>query len=633
MANAKSFPIAIKAPVPSTHHDGELAADIFAPSGTPWLAVFDGTAVPGDYPDGGYTIILTASDGTEAYYAHGLPNRISGNVRAGETIGYVDNSGNAANTASHLHFAVGTINSIGGGTISPAVWLSGDMVPQTQKSTDESVLTWQRLAIQEADRQQAPHPIVLATIEGESTVNKTGDSGNALGFGQVWPLWHMDAFNLAAQLLDLPQPPQYPDLAGLTAYTLGDDQYSMAVAVRVIKQVWESVGGDISKFLYAYIGPGLSAADFARRKALYDKYVNSNFDPSGQTPGNTGGGGIPGNTGGGGPTAFFGARTQITIPKTNFQVVPGSGAFGDILYGRRYRVMVSDLSGEIAFDVSQLRCTFNCVATMQVQPNYSSVIIYNLSPQTENLIIKEGYLVTIEAGYASSQYGIIFTGNVTQPIRSKENGTTYTLELISMDSGVFYAYGTANFTLLRGQNSRAIVDAIVARASVPTEPGRISPDLSSAQLTRGKAVFGMAQDILRQVAQSENATYYHDNGKVNIVKATDLPEGEIISLSPATGLIGVPTQQQFGANIKMLLNPRVQVGTLIQIDNSLIKTQRADVGQGQPVYMLDQDGIYRVIRVNHIGDTRGNDWYTQVDTVSQSGTLPNMISSGSQTPW
>lgn len=34
---------------------------------------------------------------------------------------------------------------------------------------------------------------------------------------------------------------------------------------------------------------------------------------------------------------------------------------------------------------------------------------------------------------------------------------------------------------------------------------------------------------------------------------------------------------------------------------------------------LDKDGIYRVIKLVYSGDTMGNDWYMNFETVSQIG--------------
>ena len=266
-----------------------------------------------------------------------------------------------------------------------------------------------------------------------------------------------------------------------------------------------------------------------------------------------------------------------------------------------------------------------------MEANYSEVVIYNLSPSSENIIIKEGYRVIIEAGYEGNQYGLIFDGNVIQPLREKEGGTTYKLNLVSMDSDMFLVSGSANFSIMRGQNSRSLIENIVNSSSVSTQLGAISQNLSNSELTRGKVVFGKASDYLRQIAQSESAAFYMEDGKVNIIRADDYSENEVIELDSESGLIGVPSQSDFGATIKMLLNPRVKLGTMIHVNNSLIKNKQFQ--QGQAFYGLDQDGLYRVIKVTYKGDTRGVDWYTEVETVTQSGAdIPNMLANKYSNP-
>ena len=42
---------------------------------------------------------------------------------------------------------------------------------------------------------------------------------------------------------------------------------------------------------------------------------------------------------------------------------------------------------------------------------------------------------------------------------------------------------------------------------------------------------------------------------------------------------------------------------------------------------MDQEGIYRAVRIRHYGDTRGEDWYTEIDAISQAGLLPGMTAS------
>lgn len=81
--------------------------DIFAKEGTPVFATVDGIVSYSSNKLGGMTANLTGKDGTWYYYAH-----LSGyegearTVLAGETIGYVGNTGNAINTPPHLHFEI-----------------------------------------------------------------------------------------------------------------------------------------------------------------------------------------------------------------------------------------------------------------------------------------------------------------------------------------------------------------------------------------------------------------------------------------------------------------------------------------------------------------------------------------------
>jgi hypothetical protein len=88
-------------------HQGE---DIFAPRGTAIVAVDDGQARNTTDPKGGNVVYLVSPDGDTTYYAHldswEIPGGAqgAGAVKAGDTIGYVGSTGNAAGKDPHLHF-------------------------------------------------------------------------------------------------------------------------------------------------------------------------------------------------------------------------------------------------------------------------------------------------------------------------------------------------------------------------------------------------------------------------------------------------------------------------------------------------------------------------------------------------
>jgi len=93
----------------SRKHEG---IDIFAPKGTPALAADNGTVVNVSENKLGGLVVLMQPDGRDytLYYAHlGVQLVHNGQqVKAGDTVGLIDNTGNAKNTPSHLHFGIYT---------------------------------------------------------------------------------------------------------------------------------------------------------------------------------------------------------------------------------------------------------------------------------------------------------------------------------------------------------------------------------------------------------------------------------------------------------------------------------------------------------------------------------------------
>jgi len=99
---------AFRGDVPGNWHHGD---DIFAPLGAPILACADGIVFSIGWNEiGGNRLWLRDSQGNEFYYAHlsaFSPLAKNGrHVKAGEVLGFVGNTGDAAGTPTHLHFEV-----------------------------------------------------------------------------------------------------------------------------------------------------------------------------------------------------------------------------------------------------------------------------------------------------------------------------------------------------------------------------------------------------------------------------------------------------------------------------------------------------------------------------------------------
>lgn len=106
------------------HGSNRGGSDIFAPRGTPVMAMRDGTVVDaGTSGVGGNNVLIQGDDNLMYYYAHmdQTPLVQTGQkVEAGQQLGAVGDSGNAKGTGPHLHIGIGPsiVNGVGpaGGT-------------------------------------------------------------------------------------------------------------------------------------------------------------------------------------------------------------------------------------------------------------------------------------------------------------------------------------------------------------------------------------------------------------------------------------------------------------------------------------------------------------------------------------
>lgn len=121
--------------------------DIFAPRGTAVVALVDGYARPGTNELGGNVVWLT--DGRRnLYYAHldRWAFEDDAQVRMGDTLGYIGNTGNARTTPPHLHFGI-----YDNGPVDPFPFLApDDPRPAAPSRAPEEWNQWVRVTAREA---------------------------------------------------------------------------------------------------------------------------------------------------------------------------------------------------------------------------------------------------------------------------------------------------------------------------------------------------------------------------------------------------------------------------------------------------------------------------------------------------
>lgn len=292
-------------------------------------------------------------------------------------------------------------------------------------------------------------------------------------------------------------------------------------------------------------------------------------------------------------------------------------------------------------DAHQLRVTFDVFTSWWSAPWYADISIYNLNEYTANLLlsqgtnsgsapapnsaqqavqIQQGMEVVLSAGYENNPggYGIIWDGYVLQPLWERENQTDFKLTLHCINWLGLISANSVGMSFGAGANQQQIVEAIAKNSYHPIGVGQISPSLSAKKLPRGKVVFGNPGDILNQIARDNNMQYWLSHkGLLNFTgladKALPISATPAKVFTPTTGIVGTPQQTQYGCDFRLLLDASVGVtvpAMTVKIDNTQIRQLLRQAG----VYpgLLAQDGVYVVVGARYRGDTRGNDWYTDV---------------------
>jgi hypothetical protein len=314
---------------------------------------------------------------------------------------------------------------------------------------------------------------------------------------------------------------------------------------------------------------------------------------------------------------------------------------------RKISLVVEGAQGSI--ELSALRVRFHVFAHTNIAPSTLEARIFNLNPDSEQKLLTQivdplpslqgsnpnsgAGKVTLQAGYEEN-YGTIFKGELIQVRRGREGLDTY-IDLFAGDGDRSHNWAVINTTLAAGWTPHDVNDQIrKAMSTYDVTAGNLPDAIPATAAPRGKVVMGMARDTQRDLSNQFNADGFVRNGNLEWLERSAYRPGDIAKINAQTGMIGLPQQTNFGLTVRMLLNPSVGPGTLLQLQNKSIQQLQASGQVGAVTentylqknlnydFLTAADGNYRVFAVEHIGDTRANDWYSDAICVATSSGIP-----------
>jgi hypothetical protein len=295
-------------------------------------------------------------------------------------------------------------------------------------------------------------------------------------------------------------------------------------------------------------------------------------------------------------------------------------------YLRNWSLTVTGASSTV--DLSPLRITFQTKQADKETPSYVNIRVFNLSDSTSQLIQNEGQTVQLQAGYQDGNYGIIFSGQVIQIKRGRANQTDTYLDIMAGDGDFALNQTVFNQSLKAGWTDKDVLSA--AQIALKANGVTNGPDamLTTTSRPRGRVLYGMVRDTLREICANQGMTYSVQNGQLTLIPLLGFLPGEAVVCNSQTGMIGLPEQTQNGIKVQMLLNAQLSIGSKLQINQASIQqlTQPAQIEASAKFSTVTPgvakgDGTYRIYVIEHKGDTRGNDWYSDITCLSIDPTL------------
>lgn len=296
-------------------------------------------------------------------------------------------------------------------------------------------------------------------------------------------------------------------------------------------------------------------------------------------------------------------------------------------WGRKVSLIVGD---EEALDLSALSFSFAIKRNDAKSPNSATIKVMNASRETASLVQREFTRVVLQAGYQGN-YGVIFHGNVVRAKWGRSGDTDMVLEITAADGDKAYNFAVINATLSKGSTRGGKVQLLCSAMNPYGVKQGYVPDLGGKGSIRGSVMSGMVRDYLQDVCSSANTLWSIQDGKVVVVPETAYVPGSVPVVSHDTGLVGMPEQTEKGIKLRMLLNPSIRVGGLIHLDNSRIREYGYEAKGGgedgakaidySEQRRISGDGYYYVMETEHLGNTRDNDWYTDVLCLATDATL------------
>lgn len=282
------------------------------------------------------------------------------------------------------------------------------------------------------------------------------------------------------------------------------------------------------------------------------------------------------------------------------------------LFGRKLRMVVAGDDGK-GIDLGRLASKFEVTRDYVGGIARAKITIVNLSPETTAKLAQQYTRIRLEAGY-ESRIGMIYDGEVRFAYPTKD-GADRIVEIHSVAGAKSLDSSFVRAAPETGTDVRDVVSMIAAQMGLPIA----SLDIPSAPIIGARIMSGPGFLELDKLARDFRFRWMVDNGEIRIERIPAPSFGRSIVVSRETGMIDSPLLHHSGVEFTTLLDPRLRPGERVEVRSAAPRFTASDItfGTGQPFFPSLQGTRFAVMRLLHIGETRGQTWYSRVFAIPE----------------
>lgn len=292
-------------------------------------------------------------------------------------------------------------------------------------------------------------------------------------------------------------------------------------------------------------------------------------------------------------------------------------------------LVVGDHRWECGPDEFDLR--FTITKNQKSKPNKAEISIANLTKTSRSMLTVTGAPVRVEAGYVGNA-STIFVGEVTHagserwgrpqgqhgPYRATRDGGDVLTHIQARDAQKAFTRAYINKSFAAGTPRWIAVQAIAEALGIPLPKSQV--ELVSGVYDGGAVLTGLASQHLDVLCSTLDLEWSIQDGALQLLRVGASNMEPVIVLSPETGLLDIPgdvedavprwhgnKKKKLAQQSSGLIKHRTSRITRISLLNPGLR-----IGRRVRLKSADLNGDFRILEVQHAGDTRGEDWKSVV---------------------